>query len=924
MHACRTLRCRGGGGGASKAAKQKHQAVSVISKTVQKSNSEAQTEQQDLKGGKQEDEANGKKKSARFAQESSKPKPISKVNSMNDLLERTKDATSSWAGPQGKESQAQAVVSPSKATGIERAKTPAPYSIRGDQLTMDLLEATRDVVPQAQKPAAADGRDAQQYFHPFGAIAQQPFQAEDEFELSIQPGDVLLICNAEDLGWLSALKIDFNAGPEGMPFGYVPETFVQREDFMPAVVMEEFLARDDSTLTVHAGEVVGILGYPPGENGWAVAFKGEGTAAPYGPGCIPRRTLVPSTCAVALSDHHAASGLEVDLQKGQLAWFLPYETADGWAEVITVDAGIRGLVPYNILREVRDNLTHSTAQSGSGHGAQSQQMAQSQYEPRVGLTPPEYPEPAQTTEGEAAADAMQAAFAQLEEKVAREVEATKEQAARDTEAAKQQAEREADMARKQAAKEAEAAKAQAALKVEEANRATREAEATAKEAEEAARRAQANLAEWERKQKSEGAAMRTEVEQLKAELDASKLQLQAEQTRADAIEKQWIAEATQRRQLHNKLQDMVGSLRVSCRVRPITSAERNAGAEEVVEVKRAKTGEIVSVLHQAAGESAATERRFDFTHIYGQNSRQEDIFQDTEPLMTSVLDGYNVCIFAYGQSGTGKTYTMEGTSKEPGLAPRAMSRLFQVMDERSDSGNFEHECFLSMVEIYNENIRDLLADPSEDNSKKRYDIQRDPALGMYVRDLVTAQVSSAGGAQELITEGHTHRSVGVTNLNEQSSRSHMLLTLTVLTTNVRSGQRHVGKLSLCDLAGSERLSKIDTKGAALKETQAINKSLSALGSVLNALARNEAHVPYRDSKLTYLLQDSLGGNAKTLMLVACGPTKESSAETVSSLQFASRAKAVTMGPAKVNQKPKEKEKEKDARPITRSAPRVMI
>ena len=217
----------------------------------------------------------------------------------------------------------------------------------------------------------------------------------------------------------------------------------------------------------------------------------------------------------------------------------------------------------------------------------------------------------------------------------------------------------------------------------------------------------------------------------------------------------------------------------------------------------------------------------------------------------------------------------------------------------------------------------MLADPAEDHSRKKYDNQRDPALGMYVRDLRTAEVHSAEAAQELINTGHTHRSVGVTNLNEQSSRSHMVLTITVLTTNVRSGQRFVGKLSLCDLAGSERLSKIDTKGQALKETQAINKSLSALGAVLNGLARNDGHVPYRDSKLTYLLQDSLGGNAKTLMMVACGPTKDSSSETVSSLQFASRAKAVTMGPAKANQKPKEKA-EQAARPITRAAPRTEI
>lgn len=147
--------------------------------------------------------------------------------------------------------------------------------------------------------------------------------------------------------------------------------------------------------------------------------------------------------------------------------------------------------------------------------------------------------------------------------------------------------------------------------------------------------------------------------------------------------------------------------------------------------------------------------------------------------------------------------------------------------------------------------------------------------------------------------GNVNRAVGATNLNEHSSRSHMLVTLVVLTTNVHSGEKHVGKLSLIDLAGSERIAKSHTSGAALKETQAINKSLNSLGQVLMALGRKEPHVPYRDSKLTYLLQDSLGGNSKTLMLVTCGPARMHSSETVNSLNFALRAKDVYIGKASV-------------------------
>ena len=269
--------------------------------------------------------------------------------------------------------------------------------------------------------------------------------------------------------------------------------------------------------------------------------------------------------------------------------------------------------------------------------------------------------------------------------------------------------------------------------------------------------------------------------------------------------------------------------------------------------------------------------------------------------MTSVLDGYNVCIFAYGQSGTGKTHTMEGSPSDPGLAPRAVERLFEVMAERDGAGLFSHECYLSMLEIHNENIRDLLGDP---NTQMKYDIAHDASLGMYVRNLVSKPVDAASTAHALAKMGHANRAVGVTNMNEQSSRSHMIFSLIVLTKNAKSGARHVGKLSLVDLAGSERVGKTGATGATLKEAQSINRSLSALGSVLNALASKAGHVPYRDSKLTYLLQDSLGGNSKTLMLVACGPAKENAQETVNSLTFASRAKAIAFGKAEKREAPR--------------------
>jgi len=230
--------------------------------------------------------------------------------------------------------------------------------------------------------------------------------------------------------------------------------------------------------------------------------------------------------------------------------------------------------------------------------------------------------------------------------------------------------------------------------------------------------------------------------------------------------------------------------------------------------------------------------------------------------------------------------------------PRAMSKVFEVVGERTQ--NFTSECYISMIEIYNETIRDLLADPKGDHSKKKYEIMRDSMVGMYVKDLQSELVHTASHCRTLIKQGNKARQVASTGLNDQSSRSHMIVTLTVRTKNLHSDDMYVGKLSLVDLAGSERLSKSQTTGQAQKETQAINKSLSALGTVIAALSTSEKHVPYRDSKLTYLLQDSLGGNSKTLMFVNCGPSQLNVAESINSLNFASRAKSVALGKATKN------------------------
>ena len=367
-------------------------------------------------------------------------------------------------------------------------------------------------------------------------------------------------------------------------------------------------------------------------------------------------------------------------------------------------------------------------------------------------------------------------------------------------------------------------------------------------------------------------------------------QKEAEESAVE-FEKQWVNESKLRKELHNQLEEMVGNLRVYCRLRPAKAVEKEGLLS--VEVKGSDT--VVVRDHESDRKD---DKKYQFTQVYGVDSKQEDVFKDCESLMTSVLDGFNVCIFAYGQSGTGKTFTMNGNDELPGLVPRAMAKIFELVGERAE--NYKHECFMSMIEIYNENIRDLLRDPKTDVSKVKYDIMRDQLVGMYVKDLTSEQCITASHAKTLLARGDKNRAVASTGLNDVSSRSHMVVTLTVRTHMLKAGDHYVGKLSLVDLAGSERLSKSQTSGQAQKESMAINKSLSALGTVIASLATGEKHVPYRDSKLTYLLQDSLGGNSKTLMFVNIGPAQANCGETVNSLNFASRAKSVALGKATKN------------------------
>ncbi|CAH8320645.1 unnamed protein product [Eruca vesicaria subsp. sativa] len=346
------------------------------------------------------------------------------------------------------------------------------------------------------------------------------------------------------------------------------------------------------------------------------------------------------------------------------------------------------------------------------------------------------------------------------------------------------------------------------------------------------------------------------------------------------------------RKLYNQVQDLKGSIRVYCRVRPFLPGQSSFSST------------IGSMQDDTIGINTASRhgkslKSFSFNKVFGPSATQEEVFSDMQPLVRSVLDGYNVCIFAYGQTGSGKTYTMSGprdiTEKSQGVNYRALGDLFLLAEQRKDT--FRYDIGVQMIEIYNEQVRDLLV---IDGSNKRLEIRNSSQKGLSVPDASLVPVSSTYDVIDLMKLGHKNRAVGSTALNDRSSRSHSCLTVHVQGRDLTSGAVLRGCMHLVDLAGSERVDKSEVTGDRLKEAQHINKSLSALGDVIASLAHKNPHVPYRNSKLTQLLQDSLGGQAKTLMFVHISPEADAVGETISTLKFAERVATVELGAARVN------------------------
>ncbi|KAL8189157.1 hypothetical protein R6Q57_028723 [Mikania cordata] len=349
--------------------------------------------------------------------------------------------------------------------------------------------------------------------------------------------------------------------------------------------------------------------------------------------------------------------------------------------------------------------------------------------------------------------------------------------------------------------------------------------------------------------------------------------------------------AKERKELYNKIQDLKGNIRVFCRCRPLNSEEIAEGASVAFDFEAAKDGEL------RVKSNVAFKKNFKFDSVFSPEANQANIFEDTSSFATSVLDGYNVCIFAYGQTGTGKTFTMEGTNENRGVNFRTLEELFRVINERKSQ--IRYEISVSVLEVYNEQIRDLLVPSSQTGvAAKRLEIRQVGEGLHHVPGLVEAEVSNMDEVWEVLKIGSSSRVVGSTNANEHSSRSHCLHCVMVKGENLVSGECTRSKLWLVDLAGSERVAKTEVQGERLKETQNINRSLSALGDVISALATKSPHIPFRNSKLTHLLQDSLGGDSKTLMFVQISPNENDLSESLCSLNFASRVRGIELGPAK--------------------------
>ncbi|KAF8185960.1 kinesin-domain-containing protein [Pholiota molesta] len=441
---------------------------------------------------------------------------------------------------------------------------------------------------------------------------------------------------------------------------------------------------------------------------------------------------------------------------------------------------------------------------------------------------------------------------------------------------------------------------------------------------------------------AQSTALQSQIDVYARTVSEMALKLEAAQKQVEDLKREAMDSELVRRKLHNMVQELKGNIRVFCRVRPVlpsdivtysgslsssgsTSSRSDSGSIDTEKAKEElqanllfpdardhKEIVVASSSSSATGQERKEVYNFGFDRVFEPECSQAEVFEEISQLAQSCTDGYNVCIFAYGQTGSGKSFTMEGGSSNAsaGMIPRAVEQVFRVASEMKSRG-WEYKLEGQFLEIYNETINDLLGKGEFD--KKKHEIKHDAKTGSTrVTDVEVVPLTSPSQVRSLLAIAQSRRSVAATLMNERSSRSHSVFTLRIRGVHVGvdgcagTGERCEGSLNLVDLAGSERLNVSFANGAEkerVRETQSINKSLSALGDVIAALGEKgekggDKHIPYRNSKLTYLLQNSLSGNSKTLMVLNLSPLAAHLQESLTSLRFATKVNNTTIGTAK--------------------------
>lgn len=399
------------------------------------------------------------------------------------------------------------------------------------------------------------------------------------------------------------------------------------------------------------------------------------------------------------------------------------------------------------------------------------------------------------------------------------------------------------------------------------------------------------------KEKDQLLAMKdSELNELRKEYKKMRLSMETFDSREKSLLKQLEIQDSIRRNLHNRVLQLSGNIKVYIRVRPSLPSE----AEQVGECpltfppseEDVRNENVIIAQQPFVDRGGLSSRRkkwkFAFDTVLEPQHDQNDVWTSVQPFVQSAIDGYNVCLFAYGQTGSGKTFTMLGNQANPGITTRVIQNIFEFkqMIETSSERKNRVDVKVELLEVYNECVRDLLSkNLNEVNISMNKSCQESTSNILFDAPDETTVYS-------IIDKAQKRRCVKATKSNKESSRSHLIFTIHIHLHSDSMSRK--GKLNICDLAGSERLSKSESVGSTLKETQHINKSLSSLSNVVEKLQSESKHIPYRDSKLTYLLRDSLGGDSKTLAIVCCNPAESHFQETLCSLRFASKVNRVEL------------------------------